>query len=335
MLAKDLMTRDVITVSPDTPVNEVARLLLRNRISAAPVVDADGTAIGMISEGDLIGRGDTDREARRDWWLTLLAEGEELHPDFMKSLRQPQRMAREVMVAPVIRVTETTDSAEIARILKEYRIKRVPVVHDGRIVGIVSRADLLDAVASPEDHRAQSEKPHGLITDLFATLGSSTRHSEPAPSATPARTQSAADDAVTAAGFRALVAHYRDEKVDRELQAARDATAQRQSKIKELIDLHFSNDGWRALIHRAREAAQHGAKEFMLLRFPNDLCVDNGRAINSLLPDWPKTLRGEAAEIYLCWERDLKPHGFPLVARVLEFPDGKPGDIGLFLVWGS
>jgi hypothetical protein len=78
----------------------------------------------------------------------------------------------------------------------------------------------------------------------------------------------------------------------------------------------------------------HGEKEAMLLRLPSHLCSDGGRAVNAPRADWPKTLRGEAAEIYLRWERDLKPHGFGISARVLEFPGGMPGDIGLFLVWG-
>ena len=73
----------------------------------------------------------------------------------------------------------------------------------------------------------------------------------------------------------------------------------------------------------------------MLLRFPSQLSSDGGRAINVMEPRWPGTLRGEAAEIYLRWERDLKPHGFHLTARVLDFPGGIPGDIGLFLVWGE
>jgi hypothetical protein len=84
-----------------------------------------------------------------------------------------------------------------------------------------------------------------------------------------------------------------------------------------------------------REAAEHGDREFMLLRFPSDLCTDRGRAINSALPEWPQTLRGEAAELYLRWERELKPRGFHLSARVLDFPDGMPGDVGLFLGWGE
>ena len=74
-----------------------------------PVVDEAGAPIGMVSEGDLIGRDEADREARRDWWLTLLAEGETLNADFLASLRAPERRARDVMAAPVVTVGEETD----------------------------------------------------------------------------------------------------------------------------------------------------------------------------------------------------------------------------------
>ena len=76
-------------------------------------------------------------------------------------------------------------------------------------------------------------------------------------------------------------------------------------------------------------------KELLLLRFPHDLCSDGGRAINAPEPDWPSTLRGEAAEVYLRWQRELKPQGFQLAARILDFPGGLIGDVGLFLVWGK
>jgi CBS domain-containing protein len=146
MQAHELMTTDLVTVTPEMSVTEVARVLLQHRVSAAPVVDTNGTPIGMVSEGDLIGRSNADRIARRDWWLTLLAEGEDLNPDFLKTLRDPQLTARDVMVSPLISIAETADAADIALLLRERQIKRVPVLRDGRIVGIVSRADLLRAL---------------------------------------------------------------------------------------------------------------------------------------------------------------------------------------------
>jgi hypothetical protein len=94
----------------------------------------------------------------------------------------------------------------------------------------------------------------------------------------------------------------------------RSAAEQRHHSVKELIDHHVVDESWRSILHHARAAAAHGEKELMLLRFPADLCTDRGRAVNAPLPDWPQTLRGEAAEMYLRWERDLKPGGFHLTA---------------------
>ena len=93
-------------------------------------------------------RNEADREARRDWWLTLLAEGEALNANFLGSLRTLEQCAHDVMTAPVVSVVEDTELAEIGSLLITHRIKRVPVLRDGRIVGIVSRADLLRTIAA-------------------------------------------------------------------------------------------------------------------------------------------------------------------------------------------
>jgi CBS domain-containing protein len=147
MKAREVMTTNVVSVRPEVGTREVAKILVENGISALPVVDEEGKPIGMVSEGDLIGRHDRDSEARRDWWLVLLAEGEILNPDFLASLRTPDRRVGDIMVRPVVSVEEETEVGEIARLLMAHRIKRVPVLREGRIVGIVSRADLVRAVA--------------------------------------------------------------------------------------------------------------------------------------------------------------------------------------------
>jgi CBS domain-containing protein len=148
MKAREVMTVAVVSVTPDTTTQEAARILRDHGISAVPVVDEAGKPIGMLSEGDLIGRDDADREARRDWWLTLLAEGEQLNPDFLASLRSAVTRAREVMASPVIAVDDDANIRDIARMLIDHRIKRVPVLRDGRIVGIVSRSDLVRTLAA-------------------------------------------------------------------------------------------------------------------------------------------------------------------------------------------
>jgi len=332
--AQEVMTRAVVAVAPDTPLEAVARTLLEHGVSAVPVVDDKGAVLGMVSEGDLIGRSDAERVARRDWWLTLLAEGEALHPDFLATLRLPRRTARDVMAAPVVTVGETAEARDIAALLALHRIKRVPVMHDGKIVGIVSRADLLRAFAA-EAEAAPAPAEGGTMARLLgaavARLDHHNHHgavAAPAPGAKPAP-----DTGFTAADFATLDARFVQHESDRRAADRRAATDQRRATVAALIDHHIAAGEWRALLQKARAAAENGAKDFLLLRFPSDLCSDGGRAINAPLPDWPHTLRGEAAEIYLGWERDLKPRGFHLTARVMDFPGGKPGDIGLFLGW--
>ena len=147
MKAREIMNSAVVAVKPDAPISDIAKTLREHRISAVPVVDAAGSPLGMVSEGDLIGRDEADREARLDWWLTMLAEGEALNPEFLASIHAPERQARDVMTTPVVTVGEETEIDQIARLLSAHRIKRVPVLRGGRIVGIVSRADLVRALA--------------------------------------------------------------------------------------------------------------------------------------------------------------------------------------------
>ncbi len=155
MLAKDIMTTDVVTITPEASVEEIAKLLLARGISGVPVVGAEGGLVGLVSEGDLIRR-EGDPEHHRSWWLNLFAGPEERARDYVKS---HGRRAEEVMTREVVTVTEDTPVGEIARLLEKRRIKRVPVVRDGRIVGIVSRANLLRGLASHKDRLGITPSP--------------------------------------------------------------------------------------------------------------------------------------------------------------------------------
>jgi CBS domain-containing protein len=335
--AREVMTSPAISATGDMPVRDIAQLLLKNHISAVPILDSSGAPVGMVSEGDLIGRDETESNARREWWLALLAEGESLSHDFLSNLRRPERVASDIMSKPVITVSEDTDVGEIARLLGAYRIKRVPVVRNGQVVGIVSRENLLRWLATEE--RRQDVKPkEGAVAraleDALAPLKwrFERPHHETEPRAAPMTQPD--EPSSGAADFRRLVLDFENKEARRREELRHSADEEHQHKAEELIGKHISEESWRNLIHGARAAAQQGLKEFMLLRFPSQLCSDGGRAINAPDPEWPGTLRGEAAEVYLRWSHDLKPQGFHLAARVMDFPDGMPGDIGLFLVWG-
>jgi len=338
MRADEIMTAPVVTISPDTPASRIAKLLLENHVSAVPVVDAAGAPIGIVSEGDLLRRDESGRAARRAWWLEMLAEGESLSKEYLAQLRTKDQPAKEIMSAPVVTVTESTDVAELAHLFASYRIKRVPVLRDGRIVGIVSRVDLLRSFDREEGDDEGEARPPSILHPLDALLSLEERLKRVhRPDATAAATRAAPSggDGFDVGLFRALAADSKHEEHLRRAEARRAEAAARRRNVEQLIDHHIGDETWRNMLHKAREAAQHGQKEFMLLRFPHDLCSDGGRAINVPEPGWPKTLRGEAAEVYLRWERELKSRGFRLAARVLDFPGGFPGDIGLFLVWGE
>ena len=145
MQAADIMTVNVVTVDPETSVQEIASLLSERAISGVPVVDKNRRLVGMISEGDLMRRVETGTQLRRSWWLEMLSTNTELASDYVKTRG---RRAQHVMSPNVVSVTEATPLAEIADLLERHRIKRVPVVRDGVLVGIVSRANLVRALAS-------------------------------------------------------------------------------------------------------------------------------------------------------------------------------------------
>jgi CBS domain-containing protein len=160
MKAADVMVSNVITVGPEACVQDVAELLLRHRISAVPVVSAKGDILGIVSEGDLINRPESETERHKPWWLDALASNEGLAAEYVKS---HSRNVTDVMTRDVITASRDTSLADIAALLERNRIKRVPIVENGRIVGIVSRANLLQGLASLKDKAPQGKPDDSAI----------------------------------------------------------------------------------------------------------------------------------------------------------------------------
>ena len=145
--AADIMSSPVIAVSPRTSIAEIAALLASKHISAVPVCNPDSTLAGVVSEGDILKPFRESVRKRRDWWLGAIAGGEELPQDFLDYLRQDTRTAADIMVRHVIAAEPDTTLPEIADLMVKHGVKRVPVLHDGRVVGVVSRSDLVAAIS--------------------------------------------------------------------------------------------------------------------------------------------------------------------------------------------
>lgn len=168
MRAADVMTRDVATVAPDTPLTAIAELMLSKRISGVPVVEADGRLAGVVSEADLMWRAEGEGEPRRSWWASLLSGRSLAAADF---IRTHGTRADDVMTRDVVTIGEDTPIEEVIDLFERRRIKRLPVVKGDRLIGIVSRSDLLRtlALARPEpvpaDDSALQDRLQAILDD--------------------------------------------------------------------------------------------------------------------------------------------------------------------------
>ena len=145
MHARDVMVPPVITVRSSATVKEVAELLLEKRISAAPVVDDQGKLVGIVSEGDLLHRAEAGTERHRSWWLQGLLGDDVLAADF---IRAHARKVSDIVTKRVITASPETPLHELAGLMEKNAIKRMPILENGQLVGIVSRANLIQAVAT-------------------------------------------------------------------------------------------------------------------------------------------------------------------------------------------
>lgn len=172
MQAQDVMTTTVATIAAGASVQEAAALMFERRVSALPVVDDKHRVVGIVSEGDLLRRAELKTDAVRSWWLGLLAlPAENRAADYLKT---HGTTVADVMTRAVISVRRTTPLQEVARVLETHRIKRVPVLEGGRLVGIVSRADLVRRLATaPVRAHAKAVGDRGLRRQILKAISRS------------------------------------------------------------------------------------------------------------------------------------------------------------------
>ncbi len=160
MQAKDIMTTSVVTVGQDEPVSAIASLLMEKRISAVPVLDTDDKLCGIVSEGDLIRRISDEADDHRPWWLKMMSSNSQEAGEFLKA---HGRTAKDVMTKNVATVNDTMEISDVAQKLESNRIKRVPVVVNDKVVGIISRSNMLQVIAGQKAKVAKSASPNDRV----------------------------------------------------------------------------------------------------------------------------------------------------------------------------
>jgi CBS domain-containing protein len=167
MQARDIMTTNVVSVEADTPIEEIAKLLLENRISAVPVTDTGGRVLGIVSEGDLMRRPESGTERPPSWWLVMLSSSEQRAASYLKS---HGKLAKDVMSEDVVAVDENAALEDVADILEKHRIKRVPVLRDNKLVGIVSRANLLHGLVTAKVARRSTSEDETMRASVIGAI---------------------------------------------------------------------------------------------------------------------------------------------------------------------
>jgi CBS-domain-containing membrane protein len=168
MQVRDVMTRNVISVGSDQSVLQAAQLMLKNRISGLPVVDAAGKLVGIVTEGDFLRRGEIGTQRQRPRWLEFLLGPGRLAEEYVHS---SGRSIGEVMTADPYTVTEDDSLESTVEVMERRQVKRLPVLRDGRLVGIVSRADLMHALAERARYARGPAPDDGTIRDrILAAL---------------------------------------------------------------------------------------------------------------------------------------------------------------------
>ena len=178
MRARDIMTSPALTIAVDAKIGDAIALMLRSHLSGLPVVDANGSVVGILSEGDLLRRAEIGTERHRPRWIeTFLLPGRSA----VDYVHTHGRLVEEVMTRDPVTVDDKAELADIVSLMEDRRIKRVPVMRDGLLVGVVTRADLLRALATrygdlgARERRGSAHRRGDLGRAEVATLGAGER----------------------------------------------------------------------------------------------------------------------------------------------------------------
>jgi len=168
MQVKDVMTRNVISVAANEPILEAARLMLQNKISGLPVIDATGKLVGIVTEGDFLRRSETGTQRQRPKWLEFLVGPGRMADEYV---RTSGRKVDEIMSLDPVSVTEDDPLETVVEQMERHRVKRLPVMRGGQMVGIISRANLMHALASLARDDAPARDNSTIRDRIVAAIG--------------------------------------------------------------------------------------------------------------------------------------------------------------------
>lgn len=168
MRVRDLMTTDVLTIGPEAPIRDVAAILVEHRISGLPVCDIEGHVLGVVSEGDILYKEHDPREAHTGGPLGWIVDGS---PNFVGYRKAAALTSGKAMTAPAVTIEPNATVADAARLMSERRVNRLPVVEEGRLVGIVTRADLVRAFVRSDEEIVAEIREDVLERTLWAEQG--------------------------------------------------------------------------------------------------------------------------------------------------------------------
>ncbi|MCW2317710.1 CBS domain-containing protein [Rhodoblastus acidophilus] len=322
---RDAMKSPAVSVRPEDSARHAAEIMIRLRVSGLPVVDAENRPVGVVSETDFRYGDEAERARQRDAWVRYISEGQEMSGAYLEALEREAGQVKRIMASPAICIDEDASLIEAAELLARHRIRRLVAVRDGKVAGVITRASLLRFFA-PDRPKARPLPTPDEFEEAIEAAG--------LPPAPPPADAPHIEGVASAAELKKLVGDFERHKVEMKADVARQAKAKRDEAVKHMLRAKFTNAEMTSLLSQAVEAARNGDASCVALTFPAALCTDGGRTINLPSPDWPASLRGKAADFFLRWEKELKPLGYALSARIATFPDGFPGDAELSLVWG-
>jgi CBS domain-containing protein len=296
------------------------------RVSGLPVVDGEGRPLGVVSETDFRYADAAEREKQREAWVRYVSEGQGISSAYLDALEREADQVERIMARPAICIDEDASLVDAAALLASKRIRRLVVTRDGKVTGVITRASLLRFFA-PE--RNDPRPSPAAFEEAIEAAGLPVVKLTPAPPPPPPP-----EGVSSAAELKKLVGDFERRKAAMKDDAARQGHASRDELIKQMLRATFSDSEMKQLLSLAFEAARRGETGCVAMTFPAALCADGGRTINLPSPEWPASLRGKAADFFLRWEKELKPLGYALSARISSFPEGFPGDAELSLVWG-